>query len=338
MKDPLRAETVEVISRSPHTIRASCREVGVSRSSYYRWKARLEGAPRPARRRRAANALRARERERILHEALAQPHLSARQLAYWCCDHAGFSVSESSVQRLLKAHGLLPARSPEQAPAGKEWRHKTKRVNEIWQSDATRFFVPGWGHYWLVSVLDDYSRRILAWEVVPDIQTPNLARVIQAAVEATGLAQAPRVLGVEESEAGRPALLTDNGSGYISKVMEQYLRTQGLKHLRARAHHPQTNGKIERMHRTLKEEVTLVIWTAPGELREAIARFVDYYNSERYHEALGNVTPDDVYFGRREQILARRKALQIRTLVARREHYRQSVRNQVSEESGTPGV
>jgi putative transposase len=338
MREPLRAETVEVISRSPHTIRASCKEVGVSRSSYYRWKARLEGPPQPSRKRRAANALRESECQTILHEALAQPHLSPRQLACWCCDHAGFSVSESSVHRLLKVHGLCVKRPPEQAPAGKEWRHKTKRINEIWQSDATRFFVPGWGHYWLVSVLDDYSRRILAWEVVPDIQTPSLARVIQAAVEATGLAQAPQVLGLEASEAGRPALLTDNGSGYISKVMEQYLRTQGLKHLRARAHHPQTNGKIERMHRTLKEDVAAVIWTAPGQLHEAIARFVSYYNSERYHEALGNVTPDDVYFGRREQILARRRALKIRTLVARREHYRQSVRNQVSEESGTPGV
>jgi putative transposase len=146
------------------------------------------------------------------------------------------------------------------------------------------------------------------------------------------------VLGVELSEEGRPALLTDNGSGYISKEMKKYLRTQALRHLRARAHHPQTNGKIERMQRTLKDDVTLVVWTAPGELREAIARFVSYYNSERYHEALGNVTPDDVWFGRREAILARRKALQIRTLVAGRAHYRQLAKNQAAEESGTSGV
>jgi len=115
-------------------------------------------------------------------------------------------------------------------------------------------------------VLDDYSRRLLAWEVVPDIQTRSLAGVIQAAVEATGLAQAPEVLGAELSEGGRPALLTDNGSGYISREMKEYLRTQALRHLRARAHHPQTTGKIERMHRTLKDDVTLVVWTAPGPL------------------------------------------------------------------------
>jgi putative transposase len=329
MSPPLRAEAVVVISRSPHTIGASCQEVGISRSSYYRWKRKLVGPPPAPPPRVAANALRPEERRTILREALSQTHLSARQLACWCCDHTGFSVSESSVRRLLKAHGLLLPRAPEQAPAAAEWRHKTRRSNELWQSDATRFFIPDWGHYWFVSVLDDYSRRILAWELVPDIQTPSLVGVIQAAVEATGLAQAPPVLGAPAPR--RPALLTDNGSGYISGVMEQYLRTLGLKHLRARAHHPQTNGKIERMHRTLKEEVTLIVHTSPDQLREAIAQFVHYYNTERYHEALRNVTPDDVYFGRREEILARRRALQIRTLVARREAYRARVREQSSE-------
>lgn len=342
MSAALRTETAAVITRSPHTIAAACKEVGVSRSSYYRWKGQVEG--RPPRKRRAANALRESERTTILREALAQPHLSARQLAFWCCDHAGFSVSESSVRRLLKAHGLILPRAPEQAPAAAEWRHKTKRVNELWQSDATRFFIPDWGHYWLVSVLDDYSRKILAWELVQDIRTPSLAGVIQSAVEATGLDQAPPVLGAARTD--RPALLTDNGSGYISGVMEEYLHIIGLKHLRARPHHPQTNGKIERMHRTLKEDVTLIVHTSPDLLREAIGRFVAYYNTERYHEALKNVTPEDVWCGRREEILARRKRLQIRTLVARRAAYRQQAKgpvpedqgglmNQVSEEPGT---
>ncbi len=104
--------------------------------------------------------------------------------------------------------------------------------------------------------------------------------------------------------------------------MQDFLRAHELRHLRARAHHPQTIGKIERMHRTLKEEVTLVVEMSPGQLKAAIGRFVEYYNSQRDHEALQNVTPDDVWFGRREAILSRRRTLQIKTSVARREHYR----------------
>jgi transposase InsO family protein len=226
MNTELRTDAVAVIARSPHTIEGACREVGISRSSYYRWRRQQEGPASVAAPRLAANALRESEREVVLQEALAQPQLSPRQVACWCCDHRDFSVSESSVRRILKAQGLIRPRAPEQAPAASEWRHKTKRINAIWQSDATRFLVPDWGSYWLVRVLDDYSRRILAWEVVPNVQTPSLAGVIQAALEATGLDQAPPVLGTDQTD--RPALLTDNGSGYISGVMQAYLRTIGL--------------------------------------------------------------------------------------------------------------
>ena len=146
----------------------------------------------------------------------------------------------------------------------------------------------------------------------------SLAGVIQQAVEASGLERAPRVQ--------RPALLTDNGSGYISRAMQKYLGFHRIRHLRAKAHHPQTIGKIERWHRTMKDEVTLVVHTTPGQLWEAISRFVDYYNGQRYHEALRNVTPDDVYLGRRETILNRRNQLKIRAIVARREHYRRSMK------------
>ena len=162
------------------------------------------------------------------------------------------------------------------------------------------------------------------------VQTPDLAEAIQLAVEATGITKAP--------PTEKPMLLTDNGSGYISRVMEDFLRAHALRHLRTRPHHPQPTGKIERWHRTLKGEVTLVVHFSPDQLREAIHRFVDYYNRERYHEALGNVTPEDVYFGRKEAILARRRKLQIRTLVARRMHYRKLVLGEGNPGAGAPEV
>jgi putative transposase len=325
-----RQEIIELVEKSPHTVAATVAEVGVSKSSFYRWRKQLRAATEPAEKRIVWNQLRPQERERVHHEGLAQPALSARELAWWLCDHAGFSVSESTVQRILKAHGLLPRRAPEQQPAAKEWSHRTHRIHEIWQSDATRFFIPGWGHYWLVSVLDDYSRRILAWDLVTDIQTESLVQVVQQAVEVTRLCRAPTLK--------KPALLTDNGSGYIAAAMEDYLRIIGLKHLRGRVHHPQTTGKIERMHRTIKDDVTLVVETSPEQLIAAISRFVSYYNAERYHEALWNVTTDDVYFGRREAILARRKGLQIRTVIARREAYRKQRNLCIQKESGAPEV
>jgi putative transposase len=340
MTDPRRREIVALVGKSPHTIAATVSEIGVSTSSYYRWRQRFQGpgGPRPKAPKSAWNALRQEEREGIVKHALAQPHLTPRELAWWLCDHTGFSISESSVYRVLKAQGLLPDRAADQQPAAKEFRHKTRRPNELWQSDATRFFIPGWGHYWMVSVLDDYSRKILAWELVKDIQTPSLADVIQLAVEATGVIQAPSVAHSASSGQARPVLLTDNGSGYISGLMEEFLRVLELRHIRTRSHHPQTTGKMERCHRTIKDVVTLVVHTSPDALRAAIAAFVEYYNRERYHEALRNVTPDDVYFGRREAILARRKALQVRTFVARRERYRRMGETNENEGAGTPGV
>jgi len=96
----------------------------------------------------------------------------------------------------------------------------------------------------------------------------------------------------------------------------------GIKHILASPFHPQTNGKIERYHHTIKGEINLVPCDMPGELREAIKAFIEYYNYQRYHEALENVTPADVYFSRKGSILARRKEAKQRTLQARREHNR----------------
>lgn len=130
----------------------------------------------------------------------------------------------------------------------------------------------------------------------------------------TGMSEVP----IED----RTSLLSDNGSGYISQAFGDYMRLVGIKHILASPFHPQTNGKIERYHRTIKGEINLVPYEMPSELRQAIEAFVEYYNHQRYHEALENVAPADVYFGRKDGILVRRKEAKQRTLKARHEHNR----------------
>ena len=116
----------------------------------------------------------------------------------------------------------------------------------------------------------------------------------------------------------RPRLLSDNGPCYVSQELATYLTTHGLDHTRGAPYHPMTKGKIERYHRSMKNIVKLDQYYSPWEFERAVARFVEYYNHRRLHEALGNVTPADVYAGRRSAILARRQQIERRTLAQRK--------------------
>ncbi|MDO8689657.1 MAG: IS3 family transposase, partial [Dehalococcoidia bacterium] len=267
-------------------------ELGVPRSTYYRWRKGSE----TGKRRTPWNRITPNEERRILAAAKEFPELSSRQLSAWLTDNEGFAVSESTVYRILKREGLVKRQEIE-IPAAKEYHTKTTRPHQMWATDASYFKVVGWGYYYLVTVMDDYSRFILGWKLQKDMSADSLIEVVQQAVDATGMTDVP----VEN----RTRLLSDNGAGYVSRAFRDYLNLVGIRHILSAPFHPQTNGKVERYQQSLKRVVNQLPYELPSQLEKSIADFVDYYHYRRYHKALGNVTPADVLNGRREQILER---------------------------------
>jgi transposase InsO family protein len=305
------------VESSPLPVRTTLARLDVPVSTYYRWRGLFRRSGITGLRDRSSfkgavwNELLAEEREKVLEVADREPEWSPREIALHITDKHGFSVSESTVYRVLKRVGLVKPREVKTFPAGPEYTVKTRRPNQMWQTDATYLLVKNWGWYYLISILDDYSRRVLAWRLQSWQNADAFSEVVELAFEMTGMDRVP--------VPKRPKLLSDNGSALISRPFGDYLEARGVGHILASPYHPQANGKIERYHRSCKEQVNLVVWETPGQLEGEIRRFIDYYNSERYHEALGNVTPDDVYFGRKESILVRRARIKVQTLARRRE-------------------
>ena len=303
-----KAEILEKVATSAASTRQVLGELGVPRSTYYRWRARTGSPARPMSRV-PWNRLTEGERQRVLDVARASPAWSSRQIAAWVTDTDNFSVSESSVFRILKREGLVK-RLEIPVPAGKEYQHKTTAPHQLWATDASYFRVAGWGYYYMVTVMDDFSRFILAWRLQVDMTSASLIEVVQDAIDLTGMTDVP----VED----RTSLLSDNGSGYISRLFREYLRLVGIRHILAAPFHPQTNGKLERYHQTLKRDVNQVPYDVPRELEAAIGEFVDFYNYRRYHKALKDITPADMLAGRRDEILGRRREVRDRTIDRRR--------------------
>ena len=292
-------------------------QLQVPKSTYYRWRAReLQGKQdsSTASTRIPWNRLSSPEETAVLAAARESPEWSSRQLATWITDHLRLSVGESTVYRILKREGLV--KPPEmQLVAGKEYQRKTSGPHQMWATDASYFRVREWGYYYMVTVMDDYSRSILAWKLQLDMTADSLIQVVQLAIDVTGMTEVP----LED----RTRLLSDNGPGYVSRAFRDYLGLVGIRHILAAPYHPQTNGKLERYHQSIKQEVNQVTYEVPGDLEVAIAGFVDYYNNRRYHKALGNVTPDDVLKGRRDGILIRRREVKAQTLQWRQRYNRQ---------------
>jgi len=253
-------------------------DLGIPRSTYYKWRKSYDEdgisglAKSKPKTRRVWNKLTSDERAIVLKIARLHPELSPRLLAVKITDEEGFYVSESTVYRILKEAGLISPKPLPEMPAAKEWRHKTARPDELWQTDTTNLFIVGWGYYKLGPVLDDFSRKILGYDLKPDETAFSLTDCIEIAIEKA------KEEGHLVDKDNMPKLYTDNGSGFVSTVMAGYLASHGIRHIFGTPYHPQGRGKIERFNRRIKERLYLVVYCSPSELKRAIDEAIAIYN------------------------------------------------------------
>jgi len=311
-----KAEIIRLVEQSHLPVRRTLAMLGIPRSTFYRWCDLYQsGGPealgdRPSRPSRVWNRIPDEVRSQIISLALEEPELSPRELAVRFTDERRYFVSEASVYRLLKAHDLITSPAYIVIKAAEEFKDKTTAPNQLWQTDFTYLKVTGWGWYYLSTVLDDFSRYIVAWKLCATMQASDVTETLDLALAASGLDQVKVV--------HRPRLLTDNGSSYIAGDLADWLAGRGMAHIRGAPRHPQTQGKIERWHQTLNNRILLENHYLPGALEAQVGAFVEYYNHARAHESLNNLTPADVYFGRGEAILLEREQIKRQTLTSRR--------------------
>lgn len=315
-------EIIRLVEQSHLPVRRTLDKLGIPRTTFYRWydlyqtggvDALEDKSPRPEH---VWNRIPDEVRGKVIDLALEEPELAPRELAVRFTDTKRYFVSESSVYRLLKAHDLITSPAFMVIKAADEFRDKTTAPNQLWQTDFTYLKVIGWGWFYLSTILDDFSRYIIAWKLCTTMRAEDVTDTLEMALQASGCDQA--------NILHRPRLLSDNGASYISGDLANWLNDNGMDHVRGAPYHPQTQGKIERWHQTLKNRILLENYFLPGDLKASIGRFVTHYNHQRYHESLSNLTPADVYFGRGQSILLQRERIKRNTLQTRRLQHRRS--------------
>ena len=311
-----RMEIIQLVENSELSIRKTLQELEVPRSTFYDWYRRYQEdgydglADKKTGPRQFWNRIPESVQEQIVGLALTYPEKSSRQLAWQFTDEQEYFISESSVYRILKVFDLVQSPAFMMVSAKDKFENPTTEVNELWQTDFTYFKIIDWGWHYLSTILDDFSRYILAWKLSPTMGTTDVEDTLNLALEKEGL--------TEVRVRHRPRLLSDNGPAYVSKELKRFLKRKDIEHIRGAPYHPMTQGKIERWHRSMKNVVKLQNYYSPSELEQSIAEFVDYYNNQRYHEAIDNLTPADVYFGKSKEVLTRREQIKQATLDRRR--------------------
>ncbi|MCF7876128.1 DDE-type integrase/transposase/recombinase [Candidatus Bipolaricaulota bacterium] len=304
-----------MINNSKLSVKDTCELLKLSPRRYYRWKDKYEengisgledqdpGPNLPY------NKILPVEREAILEAADKYTDLKHRKLVPKLADEWSVSVSASTVYRVLKEEGQISSKDD----TGKadnsrgDYDYTPEEPNELWQIDISYIPIKNHDFRYLISALDDYSRKIMNHVLSPTMGARDLVDVIDEGILDYDLAEDP------------PKFLTDNGTQMTSTRFKEYVKSLDTDHLRTAYNHPETIGKIERYHRTVKDEdVFPKGYDDPFAAKKGIKEFIDYYNYERPHEALGQVTPQQKYEGVAENIKEHREKLKKRSLERRK--------------------
>lgn len=308
--------------------------VGIGRSKYHDWRERFgkvnehnAWVPRD-------HWLTADEHERLRAFARAHPLEGYRRLTFMMIDADVVACSPASVYRSLKAAGLLAGAALGATKKGTGFVQPLA-AHEHWHVDVSYLNVAG-TFYFLCSILDGYSRCVVHWEIREKMEEIDVETIIQRAREAYP--------GGAPGTPGRPRIITDNGPQFIAKDFKEFIRIAGMTHVKTSPYYPQSNGKIERWHKTLKGDcIRVFVPLSLEDARRIVSDFVAHYNQVRLHSAIDYVTPKDKLLGRAPQILAERdrklaearlRRSQMRQ--AERQTERQTERQQAQPPGSTP--
>jgi len=250
------------------------------------------------------------EREAIIAYHGDHPNDGYRRLAFMMLDEDIVAVSPSSVWRVLSQAGLLRRWNNGKSSKGTGFKQPLK-PHEHWHIDVSHLSILG-TFYYLCSVLDGCSRYIVQWDIRESMTEAHVELVLQRAHE-------------QHAEM-HPRVISDNGPQFIAKDFREFIRICGMTHVKTAPYYPQSNGKIERWHQSLKRECI-----RPGtplsidDARRIVVNYIDYYNTTRLHSAIGYIAPKDMLEGRQKEIHQTRdqklEAARERRKAARHERY-----------------
>jgi transposase InsO family protein len=233
------------------------------------------------------------EKKAIVDYQAVHPDEGYRRLTYMMLDADVVAVSASTVRRVLLGAGVLPSRFSKRSLKGTGFEQPLE-PHEHWHVDVSYINIHG-TFFYLFSVLDGASRFIVHWELREAMTTRDIEIILQRARE--------------KFPAARPRIISDNGPQFIANDFKQFIRQCGMSHVRTSPYYPQSNGKLERWHRSMKAEcIRPGVPLTLDDGRRLLAAYVHHYNHERLHSALGYVAPADRLHGRHHDIFAARRA------------------------------